>query len=179
LLQVGQDVFPNWLEAIMGFEALNFVLPVLFITWSTLMVGTVSVLLGWSKVRGQPKDERAREAPKSLLALTASIFVVLAGFLVFLFLPHWIRNSPQGHSIWFAFVVIGFLLDLAALFLSHNQNPARFTVLTGSLIVAAINVIGLVWLFIATDGSPLSFQRIQSSPPMGHAQIVAFRKEQI
>ena len=135
---------------------LNFVIPVLFITWATLLAGIISALLGWSIVRGQPLSEGPRVVPKSLTALTASICVVLTGFLVTLFLPNWIRNYPAGHSIWFTFIVIGFLLDLAALFLSREQSPARFTVLTGSVIVVAINLLGLVWLFIATDGSPWS-----------------------
>jgi len=77
--------------------------------------------------------------------------------LVFVLLPAWIRNSYAGHSVWLAFVIAGFLLNLMALLMSREQNAARSAVITGSMIVGVIYAVGFIWLLIATAWSPLSY----------------------
>jgi len=141
----------------MGFQALDFVIPILFISLGTFVFGTISVLLGWSRIPGRGPDAESRGFPKALSVLTASISVVPVGLLVFVLLPAWIRNSSAGHSVWLAFVIVGFLLNLTALFMSREQNAARSAVIIGSIIVAAIYAVGFTWLLIATEGSPLSY----------------------
>lgn len=140
----------------MGFETLNFVLPILFITFGTLGTGSIFVLLGWSMIRGRWQSTGPRVIPKALSALTASICVVLVGLCVTVFLPAWIRNSFEGHLVWLISVVVGFLLNLTALFLSRERNAARIAVITGSIAVAVMNAVGFIWLLIATNWSPLS-----------------------
>ena len=141
----------------MGFQALNFVIPILFITLGSLVLGTVPVLLGWSRIPSRGQNTEPRELPKALSALTASVCVVPLGFLVFVLLPAWIRNSYAGHSVWLAFVIAGFLLNLMALLMSREQNAARSAVITGSMIVGVIYAVGFIWLLIATGWSPLSY----------------------
>jgi len=143
----------------MGFEALDFVIPILFISLGTFVFGTIFVLLGWSRIPGPGHNTGSSGFPKALSALTASICVVPVGVIVSLLLPGWIRNSYAGHSIWLAFVVAGFLLNLSALFMSREQNAARSAVTIGSIIVAAFYAVGFTWLFIATNGSPLAHRR--------------------
>jgi hypothetical protein len=140
----------------MGFEALDFVIPILFISLGTFVFGMIFVLLGWSRIPGRGHNTGSGDFPKALSALTASICVVPVGFIVIVLLPGWIRNSYAGHSVWLAFVIAGFLLNVTALLMSREQNAARSAVTIGSIIVAAIYASGFTWLLIATDGSSLS-----------------------
>ena len=141
----------------MGFEALDFVIPILFISLGTFVFGTIYVLLGWSRIPARGHNTETRGFPRALSALTASTCIVPIGWIVSLLLPAWIRNSYAGHSVWLAFVIVGFLLNLTALFMSREQNAARSAVMIGSIIVAAIYAVGFTWLLIATKGSPLSY----------------------
>ncbi len=140
----------------MGFQVLDFVIPILFISLGTFVFGTISVLLGWSRIPRRGQHTEPRGFPKALSALTASICVVPMGLFVIVLLPAWLRNSYVGRSVWLAFLIVGFLLNLTALFMSREQNSARSAVTMGSIIVAAVYVIGFTWLLIATNGSPLS-----------------------
>ena len=141
----------------MGYETLDFVIPILFITAGILVFGTIFVLLGWSRVRSQRHSTDPSGFPKALSGLTASVCFVLTGLIVFVLLPAWIRNANSGHLIWLAFVIGGFLLNVTALIMSREANVARSAVAPGSIIGAAIYAAGFVWLLIATHGSPLSY----------------------
>jgi hypothetical protein len=154
LVPFSAESFGTELEATM-LSGLKFALPMLFITWGTLAVGIVPVLLAWGSIAGQSHVTGQRVIPKALCALTASICVEQAGCCVFWFLPVWICDSFVGHLVWFTFVVVGFFIILAALFMSRERNAARVAVLTGSIAVAVVNVLGFVWLFIGTNASPL------------------------
>lgn len=49
-----------------SFEALNFVTPILFITFGTLGTGAIFVLLGWSMIRRRWQNTGPRVIPKAL-----------------------------------------------------------------------------------------------------------------
>jgi hypothetical protein len=131
----------------------NFLLAVLLIVWGTLAAGVIPVLLAWSSIAGQWHNTGQRVFPKALCALTASIFVVQAGNYICRALTDWTQGTRPVYLILIGFFAFGFLLNLAALVLVlRERNAARAAVLTGSIAVAVVNVLGFVWLFSSSLG---------------------------
>jgi len=128
------------------FSGLQFSIPMLVVICGTLAVGTIPVLWAWIRISGERKNAGRRAMPKALCALTASVIVILVGFVVFFAVPDRI-NAYAGHLIWFVFFAIGAVLNLAALVLSHERHVTRVTVLNGSIAVAAVHLLGLVLFY--------------------------------
>ena len=53
------------------------------------------------------------------------------------------------------FVLVGFFLDLAAIFMLSGRNTAHVPVLIGSVAVAVVNIIGFVLFFSSSRGVSL------------------------
>jgi hypothetical protein len=139
------------------FGGLDFGFPVLFITWSTLAVGAIPILWAWLRIADQWHNTGPRVIPKALCALTASICFGPAANYVCGALSDSTQGTFDIHPIWFSFLVAGFILNVTALVMAlREQSAARAAVLAGSIAVAVVNAAGFIWLFVATNGSPLS-----------------------
>lgn len=140
-------------------SGLNFYIPALFLTWGTLVVGGIPLYLAWYGIDDHWRSTGKRKIPKAFFVLTASLLVDFVGFAIFGFLLGWLTGyvSRTARLGWLISLVLGFLLDLAALFMSCERNVSRVAVVTGSLAVAVVNATGFICLFIATHGSPLSY----------------------
>jgi hypothetical protein len=135
------------LEATVGID-FNPLLAVLLIVWGTLAVGAIPVLLAWRRIADHRHITGQRELPKALWALTASICIDQAGYYIFRAPIDWSRGTTfPVYLILYGVFALGFLLNLAALVLAlRERNVARNAVLTGSIAVAVVNVLGFAWL---------------------------------
>lgn len=144
-------------------EGLGAGLAELFITWLAPLIGCIPVLVGWRRFNSQPNSDGQRRFPKALWALTASICIDPVGTIVVGFINDRLATGALRYvqvvpGLWTAVLVIGFILNVIALVLAVSErNAARAAVLTGSIAVTVVNVAGFIWLFIGTDGSPLSY----------------------
>lgn len=123
----------------------------LFITFGTLAVGVLPACWGWLKITDQWFDARQRVIPAALCALTLSILLILTGSVIYDL--HSLQSpSYPDHSqtIWWIFFTAGFLLNTTALVLLRvleQKDEAHNSVLLGSIGVAVIHVLGLLWFW--------------------------------
>ncbi|MFC5865367.1 hypothetical protein ACFPT7_23890 [Acidicapsa dinghuensis] len=139
----------------MGFDGFYFGIPMLLVTLGTLVAGGIPVLFAWCRIVGQSRTVSERVLPKALCVLTASICVDPLGFCAFAFIPYDEKDSFAAFLVCSTAMTIGFLLSLAAPIISREQNVERYAVFLGSIALAVVNLLGLVWLFITKNNHSL------------------------
>jgi hypothetical protein len=78
----------------------------------------------------------------------ASIGADTLGFCTFEFIPYQEKESFAAFLVCSSAMTMGFLLSVTACTMSRERDAARHAVLVGSVAVAVVNLLGLVWLFI-------------------------------
>ena len=140
-------------------QGLDTALAVLLITFGAPLVGLIPVLIGWDRITAQWNSFEKRTFPKALSALTISICIGPIGLL---FESIYERLADRLFGLvdvlpipLTIFVLVGFFLDLAAIFMLSGRNTAHVPVLIGSVAVAVVNIIGFVLFFSSSRGVSL------------------------
>jgi heme O synthase-like polyprenyltransferase len=137
-------------------QGLDTVLAVLLITLGAPLVGLIPVLIGWSRITAQWNSSEQRTFPKALSALTASICICPIGLF---FESIYERLADRLFGLvdvlpipLTIFILVGSLLDFAAIYMLSERNAARVPVLIGSVAVAVVNIVGFALFFASSRG---------------------------
>jgi peptidoglycan biosynthesis protein MviN/MurJ (putative lipid II flippase) len=131
-----------------SFSGVTFGLPMAAVSFAALLTGAIPILLGWFRITGQWHSTGKRTVPKGLCALTASICVDPAGFLIYWSLDYSRKESFTAFLICATSIAVGILLNLTALLMPGERKAVRAAVIAGSIAIALVNVLGLIWLFV-------------------------------
>lgn len=138
----------------MSLHAFQFVIPGLFLTVSTTLVGGSFVVLAWFKAAYDQLTGSERIPRKALCVFTASLLPYLFWWLFSWAYPprvEWVLAHERLNSLSFlSGPIASFPLVIVSMVLAY-RNPGRI-VRIGSSVLFAINIVGLIWLILDLFG---------------------------
>jgi hypothetical protein len=136
----------------LGIERADFLIPALFVTACSALVGGIFTLLAWIAFACDPDNKRRWRIPLAIYTLAASSFLDWIGYFLLPSVPS--VSVASLDRLWSFVLVSGFVFVLVSLFLAiRYSGPARGTLLVGSVVLFLVNALGyIVFLYLRSNG---------------------------
>ena len=124
------------------------------ITWATMFIGSVFVLMAWARVLFERNRFGHWSIPAGLYAFTASVCMeplwqVVNDHISSYMQDYYVLGTTLARLITFCFLFIGFallLISMAAL--RNDSGPTKNMVMTGTIFLISVYVLGFIGIII-------------------------------
>jgi len=141
-------------------RGLDYAVPAIFVSVCTIGLGGLFLIVAWCvAISDNSKEIGLYRYPSALYIYTASVFSDLLGMFVLSVMPdeweqYYILGTRLRLCIYTIFMLISFVLVFVSLILLRRRNGrVRGVLMIGSIVLLAVNVLGLV-LYISMHGNP-------------------------